>query len=479
MKASIKLIKSYGSNENGYPVFKELVHLKRRRREIIFRCPLEFWNYDKKEPDRKFSDFNEVYSLLLNVRYAVSKINNGYFTFEEAEKILFNTEKIEPKTFFQLGMKLIKPGKNGQLYKTVLNSFNSHFPQIYINEIEKRHAIKYMNILLASNTPNGVHTYMRTLTAIFNKISVKENPFTGVRPKKVKTGNKALTVDDITKLVLTRTIPNKFDGHNTIETINYPRYYWMLMFYLGGIDFIDLANLRYDKHVVNDRIQFNRNKGGTSVFINNKILPEAFEILSKFDNSDPYLVPIHKYQDYHSYLNKVNKTLSLTTKDLSLTKKPLTKSARYSFITRAQQLLIDERITMEIVGHAQQKTHSIYTDEFPLSVRDEAHKKIVGCVKPMTVTKDSIFKTEKGRNLFFYCLDRITFDQNRQNIGAFYHYFLPNLICKKYEFADFWNSLDQPFKISKYGDNLVGLDALPNKNVYNELDTLRTAYHSI
>ena len=63
--------------------------------------------------------------------------------------------------------------------------------------------------------------------------------------------------------------------------------------------------------------------------------------------------------------------------DLQLSKKPLSKSARATFIDRAQQLLIDERITMEIVGHTQQSVHSIYTDEFPLHVRDEAHLKII------------------------------------------------------------------------------------------------------
>jgi hypothetical protein len=63
--------------------------------------------------------------------------------------------------------------------------------------------------------------------------------------------------------------------------------------------------------------------------------------------------------------------------DLNLTRRPLTKSARYSFINRAQQLLIDERITAEIVGHKRKTTTSIYSNSFPLEVRDQAHAKII------------------------------------------------------------------------------------------------------
>ena len=415
----------------------------------------------------------------MEAKALVGKVNFGNYSFEEANKILFYTEKKNYETFFKLGMKLVKQGKNGQLYKTVLNSFNLVYPDIYLNEIESRHAKSFMNILLRTNTSNGVHTYMRTLTSIFNKISDRDNPFRGVRPKKTKTQNKALPIDDISKLIHTRTIVNKYDGHNNIDTINFPRYYWMLMFYLGGIDFIDLASLRYDKHVVNNRIQFNRHKGGTSVFINNKIFPEAHSILLKFKNCSPYLVPIFKYKDYHSYLNKTNKKLINSTLDLGLSKKPYTKSARYSFITIAQQILIDERITMEIVGHAQQKTHSIYTDEFPLLVRDEAHKKIINCVSANFRNEDHIFKTDFGRKMFFFCLERISFEQNRKTIGALHFFFLEYLKCKKYEFADFWNSLGQPYVIIKYGKNIVGLDTSPIKKVTDELEYLKNLYQSI
>jgi integrase len=273
---------------------------------------------------------------------------------------------------------LVDGSTNGKLYETVLNSFNAAFPGVAIEAITKSDANAYMSALLKTNKPNGVHTYMRTLNAIFNKVKPLHlpNPFEGVRPKKEQTKSKHLNDAQLKKLFFTRTLLNKHDYKSSIDSINAYRYYFMLMFYLGGIDAIDLANLRYDEHVNDGRVQFYRFKGGTSVYINNKIFPEAEALLKRF-GCYPYLVPIHKYKSQNDFVSNMNDRLNDYIKDLRLGVRVLTKGARYSFINRAQQMLIDERITMELVGHAQQSTHSIYTNEFPLSVRDAAHEKII------------------------------------------------------------------------------------------------------
>lgn len=379
MKATIKLFSSEKKTKKGFPIYIELVHLKQRRRQKIGSSFKEFWDFENDTPLKQHPEYYSFLPSVLEYKAIISKINYGKFTFDQACIMLFGATKIISREFYIAGLSLCDSSTNGKLYKAILNSFNIVFPGVLIEEITPHQATTYMQALLKINTANGVHTYMRTLNAIFNKISDKQNPFKGVRPKKVKTVNKALSDVDVKKIIYTRSLPHKFDGRNTIDTINYPRYYWMLMFYLGGIDFIDLAKLRYDKHVINNRVQFNRNKGGTSVFINNLIPAEAKAILKLFD-CKPYLVPIYKMKNRGSYLNSCNSRFNTLTKDLNLTKKPLTKSARYTFITRAQQLLIDERITIEIVGHAQQNTHSIYTEEFPLEVRDKAHLQIINVI---------------------------------------------------------------------------------------------------
>ena len=376
MKASIKLITSYKPTAAGYPVYLELVDKGKRKREIIGHSQPEFWNFETATPRIEHPTYRSLLTVVLDYKAKIKKIDLENYNFITASRFLFSKYTFKDPVFYDEALKLCSNTKNGILYRSVLNNFNLFYPGIETRNITRAHVKKYMLDLLTDRAANGVHGYLRTLTAIFNKLDTGlVNPFKGIRPKKEKTINKALNDEDLKKLIYTRAIVKKYDRATT-DSLNWPRYYWLLMFYLGGIDFVDLAALRYDKHVKNNRIIFKRHKGGSNVIINNAILPQAAEILSYF-NCRPYLVPIFKYYDYNKYLNLCNKWLINHTQDLELSKPPLTKAARYSFITRAQQLLIDERITVEIVGHSQHSTHSIYLDQFPDHIRDAAHKKII------------------------------------------------------------------------------------------------------
>ena len=54
-------------------------------------------------------------------------------------------------------------------------------------------------------------------------------------------------------------------GYNNTEKTKSKEYhyhnYFLLCFYLGGLDFIDIANLKYSEHVKKDRLIFKRFKG--------------------------------------------------------------------------------------------------------------------------------------------------------------------------------------------------------------------------
>ena len=377
MKSSLKLFTSYKLSKNGFPVYVELSDKGKRKRKSIGYSFLEDWDNNTNQPFRHHPHYFELLPIVLEYQAKISKLNYGNYNFEDALFLLFDEVPVKDMRFFDACLVFCDGSGSGIIYKAVLNSFNSFYPGILIHEISSEIAKQYMDFISLKQQPNGVHAYMRTLNALFNKVTGIKNPFKGIRPKKERTRNKALLIEDVRKIATTCTF-KRFRGryHKTNETINHWRYIWLLMFYLGGIDLVDLANLRYDRHVVNGRIQFNRFKGGTSVFVNNIIPDQALELLKHF-KCYPYLVPIYKRKSYRSWASDMNVRFIETTNDLGLTKRPLTKAARYTFITRAQQLLIDERITVEIVGHQQSNTHSIYTDEFPLEVRDEAHLKII------------------------------------------------------------------------------------------------------
>lgn len=386
MKASIKLVTTEKPSENGYPIYVFLRDAKKSpKKKVIGHSFIEYWDNKNNEILKTHPDYDFLIVELLEYRSKVYKINKTKLTYSEAFNLLFGEGVKVYSSFYDLALSKCKGTPSEGINTTALNSFNKFYPGIAISDITRDHAVSYMDYILTFQKPNGVHTYMRKLSALFTLLSADENPFKGVRPKKESTPAKELDDDDLKLIFNTRTIAYKKNHRTDNFRINRYRYYYMLLFYLGGIDCVDLKELRYDRHVFNGRIRFKRNKGGTDAYINNKIFPKAKAILDMFD-CYPYLVPIYEYSSYRGFLKNMNTRfyeslsdleLSDMAENLKLKRKPLTKSARYSFINRAQQLLIDERITMELVGHTKKGVHSIYTNEFPLSVRDEAHRKII------------------------------------------------------------------------------------------------------
>ena len=138
------------------------------------------------------------------------------------------------------------------------------------------------------------------------------------------------------------------------------RNYWLLMFYLGGIDPEVLSKLRYDRHLVNGRIVFNRDKGNSKTSCNNIVPKQAVEILELYKKSgEPYFVPIHNAKNYRTFSGNFSRRMRELSRKLDLSVELRPKSARYTFIDRAQQMLIDERVTAQIVGHKRKTTTSI------------------------------------------------------------------------------------------------------------------------
>lgn len=368
-------------NKDGFPiVFYLSKDSKTKTIRTGYRSKKNCWDDNNSLPLKEHPNYINILNFLEKKKILVKKLvdlsKNKYINFHFAEQYL----KQEDTDIFYI--EVIKLSSNlGRAYKIAANSFNSFFPNYSFSMIDKKVTNKYVNLLLNTPTknsnkrrsPNGVISYMNTLTAAWNKLGKPNNPFSGVRPKEVPTKNKGMSDQDLIKIINNDyTIhPNSLGGGKA----NYLNYF-LLCFYLGGIDLGDLSNLTYQDNVVNGRIEFNRHKGGTSVFVSNKIFPEALEILNNY-NCKPYLIPIKKMNNYRNFIPNMSRVLEGMKNHLDLSKKPYSKAARYTFITRAQQILIDERITIEIVGHSQQSTHSIYKDEFPYEVRDIAHKKII------------------------------------------------------------------------------------------------------
>lgn len=379
MRGKIRLDgRRHTETTKGFPV---IIYLTKDRKEKLiltgYHSKKEHWDVANALPTKRHPEFLDLLNYLeqkkIKLKLLLNQSKEKDIPLSYAETYLIGTDS---GIFYQDALELAKGFTRD--YTTVLNSFNKFYPDYPYSFITKETAKNYMDKLLKTpvngkkRSANGVLSYMNSLTAIWNKLDKPNNPFSGIKPKAVPTKSKALTDEDLIKLR-----NNTYKKHGNTKTggkYNYINYF-LLCFYLGGIDLVDLKNLKYD-NIVNGRIEFTRSKGGTNVFVSNKIFPAAMKLLQLYD-CKPYLIPLFKMNNYNTFIPNMSRYLPDIKIELGLSKLPYSKAARYTFIQKAQLLLIDERITIEIVGHSQSSTHSIYKDEFPYHVRDEAHRKII------------------------------------------------------------------------------------------------------
>lgn len=374
MKVNIKLDKrAKGKTAEGYPVVIYVVHnYKKKTIRLGYFSEESQWNNFLGAPKSNHPKFYELNDYLLKIKNRISELLSdrldGDLDVDNFRDRLFAYYN---PIFFAAAKDLVNQN-HGDTRLSALNSFEKVFPSVKIKEVNKAMVQKYIDTLRANgNAPGGIDSYIRSLKALWNRVSEDPNPFKGHRipiPPKIK---RVSTIDDIRKLYAA-----ELSDKGSIASYSKVRDYWLLMFLFGGIDPEVLAKLRYDRNIQNGRLIFNREKGGSKMPCNNVIAPLANEILKRYD-CRPYLVPIHKTGNYDSFIRNLRRGLKIISEQLELGAVMHPKSARYSFIDRAQQLLIDERITAQIVGHKRRTTTSLYTNDFPLDVQDKAHFKIV------------------------------------------------------------------------------------------------------
>lgn len=375
MRGKIRLDgRKHVETDKGFPV---VIYLTKDRKEKLiltgYHSKKEHWDKANALPLKTHPNYTNIINYLeikkIKLGQLLDKAKYEVITLQYAEYFLKGEET---GVFYNDASRL----DLSRTQMTALKSFQKYYPDYPYSYITNLTAKDFIDKLMATKvngkqrSPNGVFSYMNSLTAIWNKLGKDKNPFSGVRPKTVKTKNKALSVDDLIKLRDNDYLKHKNSKGGGIS--NYINYL-LLCFYLGGIDLVDLANLKHS-NIINGRIEFNRSKTGT--FISNKIFPEAQNLLDMY-KCKPYLVPLMKDNNYDNFIPNISRNLKDIKEKLELSKLPYSKAPRYTFITRGQNLLIDERCVMALVGHSQNTIHSIYKDEFPESIKDEAHKKII------------------------------------------------------------------------------------------------------
>ncbi len=374
MKLSIKLdTREKGKTDKGYPIVVSYSeNYKKKLWRLGFFSFKKDWNQALEAPKKSHPDFYTILDSIDIIKNRIGSIQRDSFTTAFAEnevyEILFKKSHL---TFYDSAMDYIGINSRSTAWSAV-RCFDKYFPAVPLDGVNDAMVRKFISVLLKSGKkPAGVDSYIRSLRAVWNKITTLPNPFA---KKPVEIPDKINTVATVLDLQALERADLEYTG--TFGGYAQYRDYFLLMFYLGGIDPEVLAKLRYDVHVVDSRIVFNRDKGRSKVACNNLIPGLAWNILKKYD-CRPYLVPINQAGTYKTFMGNFNRRLKLLSKKIGLSKEVRPKTPRYTFINRAQELLIDERITGQIVGHRRKTTTSLYTNAFPLVVQDDAHLKVI------------------------------------------------------------------------------------------------------
>ena len=224
---------------------------------------------------------------------------------------------------------------------------------------------------------NTINIQMRNLRAVYNEaivqniVSANDYPFKRFRLKTEATLKRNIPPAQIRKIY-------EYDPNSTLK--QYADMF-MLIFFLRGINIIDLVHLT-DKNLTYDGyIEYRRSKTGTPYRL--KVEPEAMEIINKYRGQKYLLDIMDRYQNYKDYAHRCNGNLKkLIDKDGNLISDCLsTYYARHSWATIAasKNLQVSKDTIAAALGHRQNTVTDIYI-EYDQTIVDDANRRVMDYV---------------------------------------------------------------------------------------------------
>lgn len=237
---------------------------------------------------------------------------------------------------------------------------------------------------------NTVSTYMRILRAVYNR-AVDNNEakyiprlfryvYTGTRAEH----QRALETGDVEKI---------FAGLILLSGVNpamqRARHFFILMFLMRGIPFVDLAYLRKsDLH--GNVITYRRRKTGRPLSVT--LTNEAMRIVRMYMNQDvhsPYLFSflrspegtMEAYREYQLALRSFNRQLLILGEFLGIPNRLSSYTARHTWATTAYYCEVHPGIISQSMGHSSITVTETYLKPFQNKKIDEANKLIIDFIK--------------------------------------------------------------------------------------------------
>ncbi len=363
----------------------------------------KFWDDSQNLLTRGYSNFKKANHLIHKKKFEIDEIILDFenekraYTIEDIEAKFYNS--IQKVTLFKYCEQIIERLKNtnrlgdAAVKKDLLRSLKKfrNDKDLNFSEITYSFLTKYEEDFLQRGvSENSISVYMRTLRAIVN-LAIKEGhcdqkdyAFNSYKISKLnnETQKRAITKEEMIKIINYEVEFNSSLWHS--------RNYFLFSFYNIGMNFIDLAQLKWS-NILYNRILYKRAKTGKNFDI--KIQPRTQAILDYYikENVNPneYIFPIldhNKHITQQSKIDRIKKINKRVNSDLKEIAKKVgiqaTHSithyvARHSWASIQKQNGIGISIISESMGHDSEKTTSIYLQSFMNEVLDNANENLI------------------------------------------------------------------------------------------------------
>ncbi|KAA9349577.1 site-specific integrase [Larkinella humicola] len=395
----------------------------------------KFWNPLKKEIRKSFPEpFRD--ELIKKLHQWEQKYSTAAETLADADEIhdahAVATKAIEGRKqarsvtllayIDELAMLMINARQEGNsaIYRDLRNQLSDFIKDQYSSKTKdvpfSEVTVRFCNQLESffrnrGNSETTLSNRYRTLRAVFNKAIAEgvakpeQYPFARNIAEKHKfsigkfdtsTQKRAISREEVRKVenfVAVGTATGKWANIKNaaeIERLTLARAVFLFSFYCGGINFVDLAKLRW-RDVGNDaegfpRLTYIRQKTGGKFSV--RLLAPALSLIEQYrpfthNGPDSFIFPILNVKTHvtesqvrnrlHKILGQINIDLKLLGERAGI-KTPLTTYvARHSFATTLQQKGTATAVISQAMGHKTEAVTAIYLDSFASEIVDSAY----------------------------------------------------------------------------------------------------------
>lgn len=190
-----------------------------------------------------------------------------------------------------------KSGRTVELYEQTARRVSEFDNIATLSSVDSKWLRDFEKYCAKTMKTNTIAIHMRNIRAVFNWCILEEEtnnyPFSRFKIRHEKTAKRSLSVEQLRQL---RDFP--------CEEFQKPyRDIFMLMFYLIGINAVDLLNLT-ERNIVGDRIEYVRAKTGKNYSI--KVEPEAMEIINRYRGTKHLIDPLDRFKNHLDWLHHFN-----------------------------------------------------------------------------------------------------------------------------------------------------------------------------